>query len=203
MKPRFLLLSIVLSGALLLAACSTIDTTGISDKSSRGPHPKTNPNVLVTVTEFGDLQCPACRAAQSSIVPPLLAKYGEQIKFEFKHFPLQSIHPYTMVDAEASECAADQGKFWEYEQLAYDKQPELNNSAPKKWVQELGLNMDLFDRCTRSHIKKAEILADYDEGIKLGVNGTPTFFVNGQKVQNTIESIGAAIDIQTKLKEKL
>jgi protein-disulfide isomerase len=192
MKVRLLIPSALL-GVVLLSACSTVDTTGISATSSRGPHPKTNLNASVTVTEFGDLQCPACRGAQP-IVKQIIEKYGEQIKFEFKHFPLQAIHPYTMVDAEASECAADQGKFWEYEELAYEKQPDLNNEAPAAWAKQLGLNMDLFGRCTQSHIKKSEILADYDEGSKLGVNGTPTFFVNGQKVQSTVESIMAAID---------
>lgn len=192
MKSHILFASALL-GAALLSACSNIDTTGISAGSSRGPHPKTNPNASVIVTEFGDLQCPACRGAQP-IVKQIIEKYGTQIKLEFKHFPLQAIHTYTMLDAEASECAADQGKFWEYEQLAYDKQPDLNNDAPTEWAKSLGLDMNLFGRCTSSHIKKSEILADYDEGIKLGVNGTPTFFVNGQKVQNTIDSIGATID---------
>lgn len=192
MKTR-LFLSSALLGAVLLTACN-VDTTGISLQSSRGPNPKSNANAAVVVTEFGDLQCPACRAAQSQVVPQLLAKYGSQIRFEFKHFPLRSIHQYTMVDAEASECAADQGKFWEYEQLAYDKQPDLNSSAPETWAKQIGLDMNLFDRCTRSHIKKKEILADYDEGTKLGVQGTPTFFVNGKKVESTVDAIGAAID---------
>lgn len=188
-----MILPLALLGAVLLSACSTIDTTGISAISSRGPHPKTNPNAAVTVTEFGDLQCPACRAAEP-LVKQIIEQYGTQIKFEFKHFPLQAIHPYTIAAAEASECAADQGKFWEYEERAYQKQPDLNNQAIRTWAQSLNLDMELFDRCTGSHIKKKEILADYDEGEKRGVRGTPTFFVNGQKVGSTIGDISTAID---------
>lgn len=194
MKSRFILPSLLITGAVLLTACG-VDTTGISSTSSRGPHPKTNPNAAVRVEEFGDLQCPSCRGAQPKIVEPLLAKYGQQISFEFKHFPIPSIHQYTMLAAQAAECAADQGKFWEFEELAYEKQPDLNEQAVTEWAKELHLNMDLFGRCTRSHIKKSAILADYDEGVKRGVRGTPTFFVNQKKVEeNTLEALSAAID---------
>jgi protein-disulfide isomerase len=183
MKARLFFPSALLAGTVLLSACG-VDTTGLSASTSRGPNPKTSANAGVTVTEFGDLQCPACRSAQTLIVKPLIDKYGSQIKFD----------QYTMLDAEASECAADQGKFWEYEDLAYTKQPDLNSAAPVKWAKELGLDMTLFNRCTKSHIKKKEILADYQEGQKLGVNGTPTFFINGKKVETNLASMSATID---------
>lgn len=195
MKSRILLTSALL-GAVFLSACS-VDTTGISESSSRGPNPKTNPNAIVTVEEFADLQCPACRGAQP-LVQQILGKYGQQIRFDFKHFPLRSIHQYTFVAAEAAECAADQGKFWEFEELAYEKQPDLNTKTPTEWAKSLGLDMDLFDRCTRSHIKKKAIMADYDEGQKRGVQGTPTFFVNGKKVESTIDALSTAIDEASK-----
>ena len=98
---------------LALAACT--DTTGLSDTSSRGP--KGSANAAVTVAEYADLQCPACQAAHTQINAPLLQKYGAQIRFEFKHFPLRSIHRYALEASMASECAADQGKFWEYVEM--------------------------------------------------------------------------------------
>ncbi len=180
----------VLSATLFLAAC--VDTTGISPSSSR--QPKGNPLSVVLVTEYADLECPACRAANDSIVKPLVAKYGNQIAYTFKHFPLRSLHRHTMELSEAAECAADQGKFWEYLDTAFDKQPELKAGSAAEWGEALVDDDDLFSRCVRSHIKKDAILADYDEGVAIGVQGTPTFFVSGKQVPATSEAIGAAID---------
>jgi len=185
---RFLATSFAL---LILAACG-VDTTGISKDSSRKP--TGNPGAAVTVTEYGDLQCPACKAAYDTLDKPLLQKYGQQIAFEFKHFPLVTIHEHAMEAAEASECAADQGKFWEFLDTDYTKQADLSADALTQWGKDLGLNMDLFTRCRDSHIKRAEILADYKEGEKLGVQGTPTFFVNGTQVESTMDALSAAID---------
>lgn len=189
---KFLSIIPTLTFTLILAAC--VDTTGISAESSRTPHPSTDANASVTVTEYGDLQCPSCRAAQELIVKPLLAKYGKQISFEFSQFPLQAIHPYAMISAESSECAADQGKFWEYIDLVFTNQTSLSPSALNEWATQLKLDMDLFGRCVKSHIKRPTIQAEYNAGKELGVAGTPTFFVNGKKVESTLDAISAAID---------
>jgi len=178
--------------SLTLAAC--VDTTGLSAESSRTSHPSTDANASVTVTEYGDLQCPSCRGAQELIVKPLIAKYGKQISFEFAQFPLQAIHPYAMISAEASECAADQGKFWEFIDLVFTNQTSLSPNALNEWATQLGLDMDLFGRCVKSHIKRPGIIAEYNAGKELGVGGTPTFLVNGKKVESTVDAISAAID---------
>ncbi|PIP65326.1 disulfide bond formation protein DsbA [Candidatus Peregrinibacteria bacterium CG10_big_fil_rev_8_21_14_0_10_49_16] len=178
----------------LLVACT--DTTGISAESRKGPHPDTNANAVVVVHEFGDLQCPACRAAHSKVVAPLLEKYGNTIRYEFKHFPLRAIHPHALVAAEAAECAADQdtSHFWEFVDIAFERQPEMNRETIFAWAEELGLDMDHFGRCMKSHIKKDVVMMDHAEGQEVDVKGTPTFFVNGQKVESTIEAISAAIE---------
>ncbi len=181
---------LAVSAALLLSAC--VDKTGLSETTSRTP--SGNPNGAVVVTEYGDIQCPACRTSFTALNQPLLAKYGTQIRFEFKHFPLRNIHRYALDLAEASECAADQNKFWEYLDLAYTKQDQLKNSSVRDWAKELGIDNDLFDRCTRSHIKRKTILADYDEGIKLGVQGTPTYFVNGRQTEATLDALSTAVE---------
>lgn len=178
--------------ALTLAFAACVDTTGISADSSRKP--AGNPQSGVVVVEFADLQCPACRAAYTTITKPLLKKYGNQIRYEYRHFPLQSIHQYAMQLAEAAECAADQNKFWEFADTAFTHQDELGPGVIDKWATDLGINNDVYSRCTRSHIKRKEILASYDEGVKLGVQGTPTFFVNGKQVPSTLKDLSAAID---------
>lgn len=188
MKHHLLAIAVTLT----LVAC--VDKTGLSAASSKTQHPSTDANAVVTVTEYGDLQCPACRTAYTVLDKPIIEKYGKKIRFEFKQFPLTSLHQYAMEAAEASECAADQGKFWEFVDLDYTEQDKLNSAQLDVWGKQLGLDMDLFDRCRASHIKRDAITADYDAGKALGVAGTPTFFVNGEKVESTIDAISNAID---------
>lgn len=186
--------SLLLCGslALFLGACG-VDTSGLTAASSKAPDPKSNPGAFVTVIEYGDFQCLACKGGYEKLVQPLLAKFGSSIRFEFRQFPLTVIHQYAQAAAEASECAADQGKFWEFVDLAYIEQEKLSDDQLSIWAQTLGLDTDVFARCTASRIKKAAVKADVDEGIALGVEGTPTFFVNGQRVANTIVDLEQAI----------
>jgi protein-disulfide isomerase len=184
---HFLFLSLNL---VLLSAC----TSGSSDVSSRTP--KGNPNAAVVVQEFADLQCPACRAAHSSIAAPLVEKYGDTIRFDHMHFPLRSIHRFALEAGEASECAADQGKFWEYVDLAFEKQQELSSEILSVWAQELELDMTTFNRCMSSHKRRDTVLADYEAGRALDVRGTPTFFVNGERVQTGFDTISETIDAE-------
>ena len=183
---------VIFSAALLLAACG-IDTTGISAESSKtakGPS-----SSLVTVTEYADLQCPACRSAHQLLNEPLLRTYGSRILFAFKHFPLQAIHPHALEAAMAAECAADQGSFWEFIDITYANQESLNSAALRTWAADLNLDGDLFDRCVRSRIKKDVVMEEYAEGVAQGVNSTPTYLVNGVRISsNTLEAISAAID---------
>lgn len=191
---RFRLLLPSLAAPLVVLSACGVDTTGLSPESSRGPNPKSNANAAVLVEEFIDLQCEACRAAQTKIIPQMLREYGPNIRFEVKHFPVTPGHIYAIYAAQAAECAADQGKFWEFEEMDYKNQPDLGEKAVYEWAQALQLDMELFERCLKSEIKKDTVLADKEEGRQRGVNGTPTFFVNGVKVENnTIADIGAAI----------
>ncbi len=179
-----------LSFTVLIVSC--VDTTGISPQSTRTP--KGNPQSVVVVTEYADLECPACRAAHTTIALPLVQKYGNQIRYDFKHFPLRSIHRHTMELSEAAECAADQGKFWEFVDIAFERQPDLTKGAAQEWGEALVEDDSLFSRCVRSHIKSDTVMADYNEGVALDVLGTPSFFVNGAKVESTLDDVSAAID---------
>lgn len=173
----------------LLVAC--VDTTGLSKESAKVPRGNANG---ILVEEFGDLQCPACQAAHTAINEPLLQQYGNQIRFEFKQFPLQSIHRYALEAAMASECAADQGKFWEYVDTVYENQKELSARSLKSWAATLELDTDLFNRCLDSEIKEDVVIVDYEEGKGRGVAGTPTYFVNGKRVETDVPKLGAAIE---------
>jgi protein-disulfide isomerase len=184
---RFVSLSVV---AIALVACT--DTSGLSKESSRLP--RGNADAVILVTEYADLQCPACQAAHERISTPLLEKYGDQIRFEFKHFPLRSLHRYALEAAMASECAADQGKFWEFVDLVYKEQKKLDIDQLSRWAGALALDRDLFDRCLESQIKRDTVLADYKEGQELSVSGTPSYFVNGQKIETGFDTLSEAID---------
>ncbi len=188
--------SISLSSSILLSlafvGCTSVDTTGISADTTK--QPSGSPTASVVVTEFADFQCPACKSAHALITLPLLKKHGNTIRFDFKQFPLRSIHPYAMTAAQASECAADQGKFWEYANLLYEHQEDLSKRPYEDLAKKLGLNEDLFHRCLTSEIKEKAVLADIDEATKLSVNSTPSYFVNGVRVEmNLPEKIDDAI----------
>jgi protein-disulfide isomerase len=192
------LLPLIASASFILVACG-VDTTGLSAKSSRTAHPETSANAAVQVVEFGDLQCPACKGAHETVVKPLIAKYGKQIRYDYMHFPLQTLHPYALIAAQASECAADQGKFWQFVDTDYTNQDQLNRDIVKQWAKDIGVgDQALFERCLDSGIKKDEILEEYQKGKDVGVQGTPTFFVNGKKVESGLSELSAAIDAALK-----
>ena len=151
-------------------------------------HIKGNPNATVTLVEFGDLQCPACQAYEP-IVRELMEKHGNEVRFVFKHFPLSQIHPNALLAAKYAEAAGMQGKFWEFHDMLYDKQKEWANSLNAKTMfetygAELGLNVSKLTSDSQNKTLEEKILAEYREGVKLGVQGTPTFFVNGRKIEN-------------------
>ncbi len=177
---------------LLFAACT--NTTGLSADSSKSP--AGNPKSSIIVEEFSDFQCPACRGAHIQVAKPLLEKYGRNIRYEFNHFPLRQIHPFAQISAEASECAADQGKFWEYVDDSFENQSQLSENDLSARAEKVGVaDMELFKRCLKSGIKRDTVDADYAEGQQRGVRGTPTFFVSGVHVpRHTLEAISAMIE---------
>ena len=110
-----------------------------------------------------------------------MAKYPNDVKVVYKHFPL-SFHPQAHIAAEASECAGDQNKFWEFHDKLFENQAQLQGGATqlKAWAKELGLNTATFDSCFDSGKHKAKVDKQFSEGQADGVSGTPSFFINGQ-----------------------
>lgn len=144
-------------------------------------------NAKITLTEFADFQCPACRSA-NDIPGQILAAYPNQVKFVFRHFPLSS-HPFAMISAQAAEAAGAQGKFWEMHDLLYEKQDEWGNlTSPlnrdgvlelyKGYARQIGINDATFAQAVSANAFADVINQDMSAGSASGVNATPSFYVN-------------------------
>jgi protein-disulfide isomerase len=145
-----------------------IDATG----PSRGPT-----SAKVTVVEFADFQCPYCAKA-SETVKKVAAEYADAVRVVFRHFPLPN-HPNAPKAAEASACANEQGKFWEYHDHLFANMRELDETSLKAHAVTLGLEVKPFVDCLESGRMKELVERDRKTGENLGVNGTPAFFING------------------------
>ena len=144
-----------------------------------------NPGAKVTIIEFSDFQCPFCSRYQQTVHPQLLKEYVEsgQVNFVYKHSAF--LGQESVWAAQAAECAADQGKFWDYHDLLFARQNGENQGAFNKdkligFATELGLDMTKFEPCLTNDETLARVQADTQEGQAAGVRGTPTFFINGQ-----------------------
>lgn len=148
------------------------------------PHIQGNPESSVVMVEWSDFQCPACGAV-FPLVKDILAKYGDKIKFQYRNLPLSGLHPYAYRAAEAAECAADQGKFWQYHDLLFANQKSLTRSDLKIYAGRVeGLDAELWQDCLASGVKRKIVDADLAEAKKQSYNSTPTFLLNGQKVSD-------------------
>lgn len=136
----------------------------------------------VILQEFSDFQCPACGAA-APFVQQLVEKYGATVRFEYKHFPLTKIHVNAYNAALASECANDQGKFWEMHDKLFSNQTKLSSADLKQYAQELSLDTTKFNACLDTRAEKSVVDAEIKEGTAKNVQGTPTFFLNGTALQ--------------------
>jgi len=139
---------------------------------------KGDPKALVTIVEFSDFQCPYCKKSESTL-HELLAKYGGKVKLAYLDFPLREIHPQAQRAAEAARCAGEQGKFWEYHDALYADQAKLDGAELLTHARALHLDEKSFQSCLDSGKFKSKIEADMEEGRKVGVAGTPGFFING------------------------
>lgn len=137
-----------------------------------------DPKAPVTIVEFSDFQCPYCRNAQTTL-NNILAKYKGRVKLAYMDFPLRQIHSQALTAAEAARCAGEQGKFWEFHDALFADQSKLKEGDLAAHAQSLGLDEKLFQSCLASGKHKPKVEADLQEGAKVGVAGTPGFFVNG------------------------
>lgn len=145
-------------------------------------HIRGNPDAKITMIEFSDFECPFCQR-HAPTLQAILDQYGDDVRLVYRHFPLTSIHPNAAKAAEASECAGEQGKFWEYHDLLFANQSALQVPSLKQYAGQLGLNQSQFDSCLDSGKYTAKVNAQLQEGQAAGVTGTPGTFVNGELVK--------------------
>jgi protein-disulfide isomerase len=131
----------------------------------------------VTVVEYGDFECPNCKQAAPG-VKLLLARYAGRIRFAYRHFPLEEVHPHALLAAEAAECAASQGKFWEMHDLLFDNQAHLKPKQLHGYAERLELDMARYAAEMDEHVYVQRIREHIESGQRSHVRGTPGFFVN-------------------------
>ena len=151
-------------------------------------------NAPVTLVEYGDFECPYCRQAYP-ICKELRRRFGERLRFVFRHFPLTRVHEHAEHAAEVAEAAAAQGKFWEMHDRLFERQFALEDDHLVEYAGELGLDATRVARELADHAYAAHVREEFVGGIKSGVNGTPTFFLNGRRHDAAwdVETLAAAI----------
>jgi protein-disulfide isomerase len=148
---------------------------------SASDHAEGPADAPVTLVEYGDYECPHCGRAYP-IVKRLQRAMGNRLRFVFRNFPLSDMHPHAAAAAAAAEAAAGQGRFWPMHDWIFEHQAHLDDASLVGAAEGLGLDVDRFVADANSTAVAARIDADVDGGARSGVNGTPTFFVNGLRV---------------------
>jgi protein-disulfide isomerase len=141
-------------------------------------HSQGSPNAPATLVEYGDYECPHCRRAYP-IVKEMQRRLGPRLRFVFRNFPLTNLHEYAQHAAEVAEAAGAQGRYWEMHDRLFERQFALEDAHLIEYAAELGLDAARVTRELAAHTYKARVRDDFMSGVRSGVNGTPTFFVNG------------------------
>ena len=147
------------------------------DISAGSGYRKGAPTAPIQIIEFSDFQCPYCTRANET-VEQVLGHYGDKVSIVFRHFPL-SFHKDAHLAAQGSECAGEQGQFWEYHDMLFANQQALKRADLVNYATQLKLNVQAFDGCLQSGSHAAKVDADLADGEAVGMNGTPGFYING------------------------
>jgi protein-disulfide isomerase len=151
-------------------------TLPVSDRD----HIQGSPKAKVTLLEYGDYQCPHCLQAYPIMID-LQEHMGDRMRLVFRNFPLSTMHPDAQDAAEAAEAAGAQGKFWEMHDYLFEHQDRLDDADLIKYAADLGLDATKFKQDLQTHKFAPRVREDFQSGIRSGVNGTPTFFINGTR----------------------
>jgi protein-disulfide isomerase/rhodanese-related sulfurtransferase/uncharacterized membrane protein len=158
-------------------------------------HVTGNLHAALSLVEFGDFQCPVC-GPEEKVLQKIRKRYAHQVRFVFRQFPLIRIHPFAWRAAQASECAAEQGKFWEAVDKIYSRQSDLSEEGLHRDAAEIGLDQAKFGQCMQREPAAQRVRQDLEDGKALGVTATPTFFIGHQALAGApnVEEFSRIID---------
>lgn len=161
---------------------------------SRFDHHKGSLNASVILVEYGDFQCPYC-SVTAPVIDSLLDEFNGDLCFIYRHFPMKNIHPIAELAALASEAADQQGKFWEMHRILFRNSSHLSSENIGLYAQSLGLDMDRFLYDVQRPDLAEKVQHDFNGGIRSGVTGTPTIFLNGESYEDssTYDPLSSAI----------
>lgn len=148
--------------------------------NERRDHIIGKPHALATLVEYGDYECPHCQRAHF-MLQELMTQLSDQARLAFRNFPLAEIHPHAARAAEAAECAGAQGKFWAMHDTLYENQQSLEDEDLVAYAAEIGLDLERFQLELLNGMHRPRVREDFIGGVRSGVNGTPTFFINGER----------------------
>lgn len=157
-----------------------------------GDHVRGPADAPVTIVEYGDYQCPYCGAV-FPLVQQFLDRLGDRVRFVFRNFPIPDLHPEALNAALLAEYAADHGSFWLAHDLLFEHQSELGEALYRRICRTLGLSFDDFVLAHSNDVLRNRIASDEDGGLLSGVNGTPTFFVNGRRLPSGGAGLESAV----------
>jgi len=157
-------------------------TNGSAPAVTSDDHIRGNPDAKITMIEYSDFECPFCSRHKPTL-DQLLVQYDGDVRLIYRHFPLTSIHPNAQKAAEASECAGEQGKFWEYHDVLFDNPKSLGLTSLKGYAGQLGLNQSQFDSCLDGGKFASLVNAQASAAQAAGITGTPGTFVNDELVR--------------------
>ena len=151
-----------------------------------------------TLVEYGDYECPHCAVAHT-IVQRLQKHFAQKLRFAFRNFPLSQIHPHAESAAEVAEFAAAQGKFWEMHHRLFENQTRLGGPLYAELAADCGLSSAALRKALEDGTYKGRVRGDFSGGVRSGVNGTPTFFINGRRHDGSFEYEGLLLAIEQEL----
>lgn len=179
-----------IASVVLTKPAPTFSTTEVMPK---GTYTKGNPNAKVVLVEFSDFQCPACLAVKPTL-DAILAKYSDKMLFAYRHFPLDQ-HPFSHKAAQAAEAAGAQGKFWEMYDVLFANQLKFSDTLFSELAKQLSLDMTKFEADMKSTDLTNRVGVDQADGTRFGVNSTPSFFLNGKKLElSSFDDLTKAVD---------
>lgn len=195
---------IIFAVAALLLAGSFVYSQQVAEKANEGvvieDHIKGNAEANVTLVEYSDFQCPACGQFYPYI-KDIMSEYGDDLRFEYRNFPLISVHPYAVPAAKAAEAAGQQDKFWEMHDKLFENQTTWSKSSNPdaffiKYAEEIGLDVSIFKRHLASSVINDAIIESFKDAQERGLTSTPSFFLNGERMSfGTFEEFKSQIEM--------